>query len=121
MKNYNVIIILLIGLISISVAAASDLDESNGNFNLTQPDSDFSNLGSLSPIYVDDVNGNDDNDGRSQQSSFKTFNKALDEANDNDTIYMANGVYSGLDNTKITITKSVNIVGSDNTTFDGLY
>ena len=45
----------------------------------------------------------------------------LDEAEDNNTIYIANGVYSGLDNTKITIEKSLNIVGSDNTTFDGLY
>ena len=100
---------------------ASDLVESDGNFNLTQSDSDFANLSSPSPIYVDDVNGDDDNDGSSQQSSFKTFNKALDEANDNDTIYVASGVYSGLDNTKLTITKSVNIVGSENTTFDGLY
>ena len=49
------------------------------------------------------------------------FNKALDEAEDNNAIYLSNGVYSGLDNTKISITKSVNIIGSDNTTFDGLY
>ena len=109
------------GLISISAVYAGELDESNGNFNLTELNGDLGNLDNPSQIYVDEANGDDDNDGRSQQSSFKTFNKALDEANDNDTIYVANGVYSGLANTKISITKSVNIVGSDNTIFDGLY
>ena len=106
-------------MISISAVCASDLEESNGDFNLTQMEGDSGYLSNPSPIYVDDVNGDDGNDGSSPQSSFKTFNKALDEAEDNNAIYLANGVYSGLDNTKISITKSVNIIGSDNTTFDG--
>ena len=108
-------------MISISAVCASDLEESNGDFNLTQMEGDSGYLSNPSPIYVDDVNGDDGNDGSSPQSSFKTFNKALDEAEDNNAIYLANGVYSGLDNTKISITKSVDIIGSDNTTFDGLY
>ena len=121
MKYYKLLIILLVGLMSISAAYSVNLDESNDDFNLTQIEGDSGHLSYPSPIYVDDVNGDDDNDGSSQQSSFKTFNKSLDKAEDNNTIYIANGVYSGLDNTKITIEKSLNIVGSDNTTFDGLY
>lgn len=57
----------------------------------------------------------------SWNSSLKSFNKALDLAQDNDDIYLSNGVYSDLENTKITIDKSVNLIGSSNTTFDGLY
>lgn len=93
----------------------------NENSNLTHMEDDSSYSASPSAIYVDDVNGDDENDGSSQDSSFKTFHKALDEANDNDTIYLSDGVYSGLDNTKILIEKSVNVVGSGNTAFDGLY
>ena len=41
-------------------------------------------------------------------------------AKDNTTIYIDNGTYSGSANSKINIAKSVNIVGSANTVFDGL-
>ena len=126
MKFYKFLFILLIGLISLSAVAATNSDGAktvslNDDINLTQIDDDFTYSVGTSSIYVDDVNGDDDNDGSSQDSSFKTFQKALDESKDNGTIYIANGVYSGQDNTRISIEKSVNIVGSDNTVFDGLY
>ena len=70
-------------------------------------------------IYVDDVNGDDLNDGKSQEASVKTFEKALNLANDDDSIQLASGNYTGLKNTRITISKSVNVIGSDDTTFDG--
>ncbi|MBR2556861.1 MAG: Ig-like domain repeat protein [Methanobrevibacter sp.] len=67
-------------------------------------------------IYVDDTNGNDANDGMSPDSSVKTFNRAIQLAGDNSTVHMADGIYNDAD---IVIDKSVSVVGSDNTVFDG--
>lgn len=69
-------------------------------------------------IYVDDSLGDDSNDGGSWESSVKSLNRALELSANSDSIYIADGNYSGLDNTKITITKSVDIIGSSNTVFD---
>ena len=100
--------------------SASAEDLSDGDLSLTANETDLV-LSSDNPkvIHVDDVNGDDSNDGMSQESSLKTFEKALDLANDDDSIHLANGNYTGLKNTRITISKSVNVVGSGDTTFDG--
>ena len=72
-------------------------------------------------IYVNGSGGKDyTNNGTSWASATKTLNWALYLAKDNTTIYIADGTYSGDDNSKITITKSVNIIGSTNTVFNGL-
>ena len=71
-------------------------------------------------IYVDAFNGDDSNDGSSLENSLKSFGKALDLSENNYTIYLANGDYSGLENTRLTINKSLNIIGDENTTFNGL-
>ena len=71
-------------------------------------------------IYVDAINGDDSNDGSSLENSLKSFGKALDLSENNCTIYLANGDYSGLENTGLTINKSLNIIGDEDTTFNGL-
>ena len=124
MKFKAYFLILLFGLI-LSTACVNAVDI-NGTDNMG---SDFNESGadyvsvpnSHNSYYVDSNEGDDSNDGLSWSSSLKSFNKALDLAHDNDDIYLSNGVYSQLDNTKITISKSVNVIGSSNTTFDGLY
>lgn len=70
-------------------------------------------------IYVDINEGDDANDGKSEDESIKNFAKALEIAKDNDTIILSDGVYGGEDNTKIIIDKSITIQGGKNTTFDG--
>lgn len=72
-------------------------------------------------IYVDVNDGDDINDGKSQDSSVKSFSKAIELAKDNDTIYLSDGIYEGSDNTKITFDKSLNVYGSQNTTFDAKF
>lgn len=71
-------------------------------------------------IYVDINNGDDLNDGKSLENSVRSFEKALDLSENNYTIYLANGEYSGLENTGITINKSLTIIGNENTNFNGL-
>jgi parallel beta-helix repeat protein len=44
--------------------------------------------------YVDISKGSDANNGRSEKLAFKTINKANDQINAGDTIYVKNGVYS---------------------------
>lgn len=115
-------------VLTVSVVSAADLNEtadvvcdSNQHNQLTQITNNSHYVASQSSIYVDEVNGNDENNGKSWDSPIKTFNKALEIANDDDTICLADGKYSGLDNTKLSIDKSVNVVGSLNTTFDASY
>lgn len=52
----------------------------------------------------------------SQSSSLKDL---VDNAKDNDTIYLADMTYEGEDNTRISIDKSVNFIGCENTVIDG--
>lgn len=44
-------------------------------------------------FYVDCVNGNDDNDGRSRKMSFKTISKAAESVSAGDTVLISSGVY----------------------------
>ena len=113
-----VLFLILCTLLLMSSASAGDLND--GDLSLTANGTDLV-LSADNPkvIHVDDVNGDDSNDGMSQESSLKTFEKALALANDDDSIQLANGNYTGLKNTRITISKSVNVVGSGDTTFDG--
>lgn len=120
-KVFLIIFIAISGFLLISSVAASDIncDEIN---NLSDSDSHYldDNLGeSEKTVYVDSVNGNNANDGTSKDSSFKSVDVALKSSKDNYTINLADGTYKTTANTRLTIDKSVNIVGSDNTIFDG--
>lgn len=70
-------------------------------------------------LYVS-VNGNSYANATSWGSATNSLDWAIYLAKDNTTIYIDNGTYSGSANSKINIAKSVNIVGSVNTVFDGL-
>lgn len=72
-----------------------------------------------SSIYVDNINGVDSNNGYSEDSSLKTIAGAYSKAKNGDTIYLSDGVFSGSKNTKLTIKKSISLVGSENTIIDG--
>ena len=114
-------------MLSVGIACAADTngtqDYGLGDISSNQPIQDevISSPDNHNSYYVDNVQGDDENDGKSWNTSVKTFNKALDIVGENDTIYLSDGVYTGLENTKITIDKSVNIVGSENTSFDATY
>ncbi len=102
-----------------SSVSASDVNGTD-NYTVDEGYSDLDLLAdSANAIYVDDSLGDDSNDGESWQSSVKSFNKALELAKDSDSIYIADGNYNGLDNTQIIISKSVNVIGSQNTVFNG--
>lgn len=107
--KFNKIILLVLILavaISFSTVNASELN------NSTLTDS------SQSIIYVDAL-GDDLNDG-SIAHPVKTLNQALNKSSDGTTILIGDGIYSGENNSKIVLNKSVSIVGAKNTTFDGL-
>ena len=117
--NKLYLLVLLFGLL-LSVACVNAVDNITYDLNASQTKY-LSTSNALNSYYVDCNNGDDSNNGQSWNSSLKSFNKALDLSNDNDNIYLSNGVYRDLENTKITINKSVNVIGSTNTTFDGSY
>ena len=78
-----------------------DLNENSLDLQLN----DSQDIYSANPnaIYVDNDNGDDSNDGKSQATSVKSFERALSLSGDNYSIYMASGNYAGLKNTKISI------------------
>ena len=108
MKRIAILCFLII-LISITAVSASE------NVNCSSDLSISDNV-----IYVDGGAG-EDGDG-SITKPFNNFQKALDNSQDNSTIYISSGVYSGNLNTNLTINKTLNLVklGDDDVIFDGL-
>lgn len=64
-----------------------------------------------SAIYVNASYGNDSWDGTSWEQAKLTINNALNTVDDGGTIYIANGIYSGENNTNMTINKNVTFIG----------
>ena len=119
--NNLIFIIILIGIF-ISVSAVCAADSNNTDVQSADDYDEGTPLTSNSnSIYVDCNGGDDENDGKSWNSSVKTFKKAYGLAKDDDTIYLSDGNYVGLENSRITIDKSINVIGSSNTCFDGEY
>ena len=121
--NKLYLLVLLFGLVFLisSINAADNIcldNDSNFNEVISQP---IEQSNQSHSYYVNIEDGDDSNNGTSWSTSLKTFDKALDLAHDDNNIYLSDGVYSGLENTRITINKSINVIGSVNTTFDGLY
>ncbi len=113
-KIFLIIFIIASAFLCISSVCASDAVADN----LTE--SSDNHLGGVEKtIYVDAINGDDSNDGSTKDSSLKSVKNALELSKDNYTINIAGGTYKELSNTRLTIDKSVNLVGSDNTVFDG--
>ena len=117
MKINKIIFILFIvfTLFSLSAVYAND----NNAINLTDDSvSLLEDNNDLSEIYVS-VAGADSSDG-SQKTPVKTINKAIYLSKDNGTIYLSDGEFSNALNNKLTITKSLNFIGSKDTTISGL-
>lgn len=72
-------------------------------------------------IYVNDSSGSDSNNGTSWEYAKKSISNAVGTVNVNGTIYIANGHYSGVNNTNIIIDKDMAIMGENKgeTVIDG--
>ena len=97
-----------------------DINENKLEASLANDDQIGDESSNSNEIYVDINNGDDSNDGKSLETPVKSFGKALNLSDNNYTIYLASGEYSGLENTGLTLNKSLNIIGNENTTFNGL-
>ena len=121
-----VLILILCSLLGLASVSAADLtndtlDDFQGNPVIGEINNGLAvgeeNNGDC--LYVS-VNGNSYANATSWGSATNSLDWAIYLAKDNTTIYIDNGTYSGSANSKINIAKSVNIVGSANTVFDGL-
>ena len=128
MKNKLFLIFICLILLSISTVSAGDInqtkiDEVDNSVLSTSNDvivdtisasedgleNDNSNIlnGSNAEIYVSDsVKNNGDG---SKINPFKDLKSALDKSENGDTIYIAPGTYAGVNNTGLTISKSLSI------------
>ena len=73
----------------------------------------------LKEIYVDSINGSDENMGTSTSDALKSFKCALECVRYGGIIYLLEGTYSGIDNALMTIAQTSTVVGLGNVTFDG--
>ena len=67
-------------------------------------------VSAASTVYVNATGGNDSNDGTIDHP-YKTIQKGIISIEENGTVQIADGVYSGMGNTNITILRSVRIIG----------
>ena len=104
-KVFLIIFIIFSVFLLIFSVSASDLSAKEFN-NLSESNNDYLNdNGKI--IYVDSVNGNNANDGSSQDLALKSVDKALKSSKDNYTINLADGTYKDTSNTRLTIDKSI--------------
>ena len=122
----TVLILILCSLLGLASVSAADL--TNNTLDDFQGDPVIGEINNSHAVgeknngdclYVS-VNGNSYANATSWGSATNSLDWAIYLAKDNTTIYIDNGTYSGSANSKINIVKSVNIVGSANTVFDGL-
>jgi len=69
----------------------------------------------INTIYVNGSGGNDTSDGSTWLLAKKTIKNATGTVNINGTVKIANGQYTGVNNTQITIDKNMNINGQSET------
>ena len=114
------VIFIITAIFTLSTVNAEDMNIAQSD-NLSVDNDNYEGVLTENPtdIFVDAVVGYDSNDGLAQNSSLKTIDKAITIANDDDNIYLADGEYSGLKNTRLTIDKSVNFIGSKDTVING--
>ena len=104
LKNKLIIPLLLLSLALIfsftagTVSAASTSSSSGSNI-----------------VYVNDTGGSDDNNGTSWQWAKKSIKNATGTVNANGTVNIANGRYTGVNNTNITIDRNMIIKGQSQT------
>ncbi len=119
MKINKVVFILFFILILLSVSTANATNStSNTTDILNHVDNDYLNgADDINAVYVD-ANGRPSNDG-SQASPLDSIKAAVENSRENGTIYIASGEYKTALNTRISIDKSLTLIGSDNTVIDG--
>lgn len=101
-KVLVMIVLAFAGLILLSAVSANENETLIG---------DGSNV-----IEVDCLNGDD---AAIQGTPVKSIGKAVEMSDSGTEIHLSDGVYSGSKNTRITIDKSISIVGSSDTVIDG--
>lgn len=109
----NKVLILISILFIFSIAAVSAEENVNQTSDLISADENN--------IYVN--GSNLENGNGSIDNPYNNFGSAVENANDNDTIFISSGVYSGAGvNVNLTIDKSLNLVNWDgnDVVFDGL-
>ncbi len=89
---------------NVSIANDNDLDDILGD--------------EAKSVYVN-PNGRDSYDGTSESTAFKTIKKAISTAGENDTIYLSDGTFKGIQNSRLTIDKSLHFIGFADTTING--
>ena len=85
----------------------NDIDFNNLNMSNANEITEEPNTGDT--IYVDPINGNDNNTGVNWNNSVKTINMALTLVNDNGFIYLGEGEHT----TPATINKNVTLIGQN--------
>ncbi len=82
-------------------------------FNQTSVNINTNNIitNTSSKVYVD-TTANGDNSGDTWNNAVNSIKKALELVEDNGTIILQQDTYTGIENTKLTIDKNVNIIGT---------
>ena len=73
-----------------------------------------SSVSAASTVYVNATGGSDSNNGTIDHP-YQTIYQGISSVDENGTVKIADGVYTGTNNTNITITKNVNINGQSQT------
>lgn len=111
------ILFFILILLSISAVSATNSTEDD-TVALNDVDDGYLDAGDdMNAIYVD-THGKASNDG-SQSKPLNSIKTAVSNAKENSTIYIANGEYMNTLNTRITVDKSLNFIGSGNTVING--
>jgi predicted outer membrane repeat protein len=69
-----------------------------------------SSASAASTVYVNATGGNDSNNGTIDHP-YQTIGQGINSVDENGTVHIADGTYSGIGNTNLTITKNMNITG----------
>ena len=93
LKNIHIILILLF---TISIIFISSIGSVSADSSL---------------IYINGSSGNDDNDGLSWETSKLTIKNASGSVSNHGAVNIADGEYTGVNNTHIVIDKNIHIVG----------
>lgn len=119
MKINKIAFILLFILLALSISAVSATNVTENSTDILNDVDDVSLDANddINVVYVD-INGKNSNDG-SQGSPLNSIRDAVSGAEENSTIYIADGEYKSSSNTRISIDKSLTFVGSDNTVING--
>ena len=73
-----------------------------------------SSVSAASTVYVNTTGGNDSNTGTIDHP-YQTISKGISSVDENGTVTISDGVYTGTGNTNITLTKNMNITGQSQT------